>query len=370
MTLAEAELRQGRFDDGKSAVASALAANPSQREAAIAMACRLAEQSPDSAYPGIEAVADAALAEGDYAAAAAALHEFVTRVRRHIVALMRLVEICVDGGLEATMYSGAGAAGRRLPRRRPRPRGAHHQRRSRRPRAVGSRQHRALPPRPRDAGRSRPRCDHRRPAERRQPVHGHRQDGPERRRRLRRAGGGPEPAARAGRPPTSRPSSTCRTRRRRRPRRPGKRGKAGKPARGAEPPSDARRRRTSELAAEQLRLAHTYRDMGMVDDAIQSLERAARSSRQRFEAASLLGRLHMDRGERTQALDWFERAAEAPAPTPMPAGRCSTIWPTPSRSIGESGRALAVFGELDADVPGYRDVAQRIERLSRVQARG
>ena len=68
------------------------------------MACRLAEQSPDSAYPGIEAVADAALAEGDYAAAAAALHEFVTRVRRHIVALMRLVEICVDGGLEATMY--------------------------------------------------------------------------------------------------------------------------------------------------------------------------------------------------------------------------------------------------------------------------
>ncbi len=50
-------------------------------------------------------MADAAVADGDYAAAAAALHEFVTRVRRHIVALMRLVEICVDGGLEATMYS-------------------------------------------------------------------------------------------------------------------------------------------------------------------------------------------------------------------------------------------------------------------------
>ena len=68
MALAEAELRQGRFEDGKAAVASALAANPGQREAAIAMACRLAEQSPDSAYPGIEAVTDAALAEGDYAA--------------------------------------------------------------------------------------------------------------------------------------------------------------------------------------------------------------------------------------------------------------------------------------------------------------
>ena len=42
------------------------------------------------------AVADAAVSDGDYAAAAACLHEFVTRVRRHIVALMRLVEICVD----------------------------------------------------------------------------------------------------------------------------------------------------------------------------------------------------------------------------------------------------------------------------------
>ncbi len=105
MVVAEAELRQGHLDEGRAAVASALAADPSLREAAIAMACRLAESDAESAYPGIEAVADAAVADGDYAAAAAALHEFVTRVRRHIVALMRLVEICVDGGLEATMYS-------------------------------------------------------------------------------------------------------------------------------------------------------------------------------------------------------------------------------------------------------------------------
>ncbi len=110
--------------------------------------------------------------------------------------------------------------------------------------------------------------------------------------------------------------------------------------------------------------------MGMVDDAIQSLERAARSSRQRFEAASLLGRLHMERGERTRALDWFEQAAEAPAPT-ADAGR-ALLYDLADvlESIGEAGRALAVFGELDADVPGYRDVAARIERLSRVQARG
>ena len=33
-------------------------------------------------------------------------------------------------------------------------------------------------------------------------------------------------------------------------------------------------------------------------------------------------------------------------------------------------RALAVFGELDADAGGYRDVSARLARLSRAQVRG
>jgi hypothetical protein len=39
-------------------------------------------------------------------------------------------------------------------------------------------------------------------------------------------------------------------------------------------------------------------------------------------------------------------------------------------SLGEAGRALAVFADLEAESSGYRDVAARIERLSRVQAQG
>ena len=41
---------------------------------------------------------------GNYMDAAAILQEFVTRVSGQIDALLKLVEICVDGGLEATMY--------------------------------------------------------------------------------------------------------------------------------------------------------------------------------------------------------------------------------------------------------------------------
>jgi tetratricopeptide (TPR) repeat protein len=363
MALAEAELRQGRFEDGKAAVASALAANPSQREAAIAMACRLAEQSPDSAYPGIEAVTDAALAEGDYAAAAAALHEFVTRVRRHIVALMRLVEICVDGGLEATMYSAQAQladayldAGRGLEARiisedlvarEPWDR-ANIERFRRALEMLGEADPDAIIA-DRLSGESpfmaTDKMDLNEGVDFDAPVEA------------------PVPAAGAAAAAQTDNSTGADD-----DAKAAKRGKAGKGRSGDAP--EEQKAQDEEVAAEQLRLAHTYRDMGMVDDAIQSLERASRSPRLRFEAASLLGRLHMDRGERTKALDWFERAAEAPAPTPE-AGR-ALLYDLASalEAIGDSGRALAVFGELDADVHGYRDVTQRLERLSRVQARG
>ena len=49
--------------------------------------------------------ARAAIACDEWGSAAAAVNEFVNRVPNHIPALMRLVEICVDGGLEATMHS-------------------------------------------------------------------------------------------------------------------------------------------------------------------------------------------------------------------------------------------------------------------------
>src|SRR4029077_2865228 len=65
----------------------------------------LAEQIPEGGFTVVELAADASVALSDWASAAAALQEFVTRVPNHIPALMRLVEICVDGGLEATMYS-------------------------------------------------------------------------------------------------------------------------------------------------------------------------------------------------------------------------------------------------------------------------
>src|SRR5439155_17872844 len=105
LTVAEIRLRSDRVDQGLTVVRRLLDEDPARREAIALLGWNLAEHAPEAAFRAVELAADVAVAQGDWPGAAAALQEFVTRVTTHIPALMRLVEICVDGGLEATMYS-------------------------------------------------------------------------------------------------------------------------------------------------------------------------------------------------------------------------------------------------------------------------
>ena len=124
------------------------------------------------------------------------------------------------------------------------------------------------------------------------------------------------------------------------------------------------------LAEQHYKVGLTYRDMGMLPEATGELELAVRSPRFRFEAAALLARLSLQRGAVAEAIEWFERAAEAPAPS-MDAAR-SLLYELGDtlETGGESARALAVFLELQSDAGDYRDVNRRVERLSRVQTGG
>ncbi len=126
----------------------------------------------------------------------------------------------------------------------------------------------------------------------------------------------------------------------------------------------------SDEAAQHLKLARTYLEMGMSEEAIGALETAARSPRHRFEAAAMLARLHRDQKDLPRAIEWLERAAEAPAPD-TEAGR-ELLYDLGSalEATGETARALAVFLELQADAGNYRDVVARIDRLGRVQTGG
>jgi tetratricopeptide (TPR) repeat protein len=123
-------------------------------------------------------------------------------------------------------------------------------------------------------------------------------------------------------------------------------------------------------AAEYLGLGKTYLEMGMTEEAINALVTAARAPAQRFEAASLLGRLYLKTSDLPHAIEWLERAAEAPAPGVSEARELLYELGSILESVGETSRALAVFLELQADAGEYREVAAHVERLTRVQAGG
>ena len=364
MTLAEMELRGGRFAEGKSAIVQAMTLDGEQSKAAVALGCQLAKTNDEAAYTAIEAVVDIALAGNDFAAAAGALNEFTTRVPTNLMALMRLVEICVDGGLEAEMVDAQARlaeayldSGRALEAR------------------IISEDLVAREPWNKDnldrfrralvaLGENDPdgiiadRLSGESPflaTEKMDLNEGVSFDAPE-----------PPPPADAGveidltailseGDPAAAPAAAV-------PR------SLDQVFRGIR--DDSNRQSSEESAAEQYRLALTYHEMGMPEDAIKALEGAARSPRQRFDAASMLGRLYLDRKDVAHAIEWLERAAEAPAPTPD-AGRALLYDLGQSlEAVGEHSRALAVYVELESESGGYRDVAGRIQKLSRAQARG
>ena len=135
-------------------------------------------------------------------------------------------------------------------------------------------------------------------------------------------------------------------------------------------PGDPSRRAALADSAEQMTLARTYLDMGMEEDAISALQAAVRWPSDRFEAASMLARLHRRRGEVGRAIEWLERAWQASPPTPE--DEYSTLYELGSllESQGETARALAVFLELQAIAGEYRDVSARVDHLARVQTGG
>jgi tetratricopeptide (TPR) repeat protein len=127
---------------------------------------------------------------------------------------------------------------------------------------------------------------------------------------------------------------------------------------------------TSESADGDYRLGLSLYEAGRVEEAQVRLESASRIPRFRFLAASLLGRILRDQGAAAQAIEWFERAAQAPAPTRDQGHQLLFDLAQALEDAGETARALAICMELQADAGNYRDVAARIDRLANVRARG
>ena len=110
--------------------------------------------------------------------------------------------------------------------------------------------------------------------------------------------------------------------------------------------------------------------VGRVNESIPLLQSASRAPQLRFGTASLLGRIYRDRGQLDLAVEWLERASQAP-PTTSDEGRLLLYdLADVLETTGEYTRALTVCMELQTDAGDFRDVADRVSRLTAIQARG
>jgi tetratricopeptide (TPR) repeat protein len=438
MTVAEIQLRSGNLDGGLAIARRLLDEDPSRRDQVALIGWNIAEQTPEAGFAVVELAAGVSIAQGDWASAAAALQEFVTRVSTHVPALMRLVEICVDGGLEATMYTAqaqladayiaAGSAAEArviaedLVAREPWER-ANIERFRRTLVLLNEPDPDALiaerlsgespftstdlslnsdelpafvpatpevaavpeaPPSPTPPAAAPPPA----PAAEGSRKKGH---GPRAKKDaslfklsanaidvgdMFLEGEEPPPSARARSESVEvdlsivlddikRPSAA-----------------PIPPAPAATGPASdldsvfthlrdkATQRSATDVAEGEHRRAMVLREAGDIDGCMVALEAASRAPKLRFAAGSLLARLHVERGQIPQAIEWFEKAAQAPAPTPDESHELLYDLAAALESVGEVARSLAVSMELQADAGAYRDVAERIDRLAKVQARG
>lgn len=432
-TLAELDLRDGNPEQGLASLQRVVAAHPSRRDQLVLLGCSVADVNVDTAYQVIELAASAAVSNDEWADAAAAINEFVNREPGHIPALMRLVEICVDGGLEATMQSAQGqladaylATGRGnearviaedLVAREPWDR-ANIERFRRALTMLGEANVDAIIA-DRLSGQT--------------PftttdlsagfdnaiglADGHLDSAAPHVAKPGTPGGVPPPVPVSSMvsgasdvvspgagpnvfnlgtgavdigfldqaPGSTQPAGADTTEAveidlsnmleelkpsmadAKQPRK-----ESGRDLEGVfqDFRDEVSREHVADAAAQHYKLAIAYMDMGMLDDAVKALEVSARAPRLRFESALMLAKIYLKRNAPAQAIEWFERAADAPAPNPD-AGRALLYDLADTlESHGETARALAVFLELQTDAGEYRDVSARLERLTKVQMRG
>lgn len=425
LMLAEMRLRAGETEQGLAIARRVLDAEPGRRDQVALVGWNVAEQAPDAGFAVVELAADLSARENDWGAAAAALQEFVTRVPTHLAALCRLVEICVDGSLEATLYTAqaqladayitAGMAtearfiSEDLVAREPWDR-ANIERFRKTLVMTNEPDPDALiaerlsgqspftstdlsadffppfeaptpPPAPAAAATSAE------PEPRQTAVE------------LVNAATEVPLAASAQTAdvgsmlnlPAAAPSKAyaetesvevdlsivLNEKSNGGPEKSnGGPAVAGEPLKTAELDrvfeqfrDEASRRSGNGNAESEYARGVALHEAGDLDGAINALEAVSRSPKLRFAVAARLGRIFKQRGMTVQSLEWMERASQVPATNPDEHHQLLFELAEALESNGEVGRALAICLELQSDAGAYRDINTRIDRLAKVQAR-
>jgi tetratricopeptide (TPR) repeat protein len=124
-----------------------------------------------------------------------------------------------------------------------------------------------------------------------------------------------------------------------------------------------------EAGSDLLTLGRTYMAAGLVDQAIEAFVAAAGNPGQQYDASIALAEIFDGRHDEAGVRDWLFRAA-AGAPSAAKRGAILYRLGLLLERLGDARRALAVFSELEALAPGFRDVSARVDRLSAATSGG
>lgn len=110
-------------------------------------------------------------------------------------------------------------------------------------------------------------------------------------------------------------------------------------------------------------LGIAYKEMGLVDDAMEEFRAASRSPDLFRDACTMLGLCHRERGEYGEAVVWYRRALEGEEEETESLRGVRYDLAEVLLERGDVGDALALFREvLDSD-PTYRDVRRYVHEL-------
>ncbi len=412
--LVETELRTGRRSEGREAAGRFVAEAPGRWNELMHLGQRLSGVDAEAGFACIDTAADAAVSGGDLSAAAAGLTEYVSQVPGHVPALMKLVEVCVDGGFGAAMYETQARLadayleqGQALEARviaedlfarepwepsnierfrkalvmlgEPDPEGVIADRLSGESPFTSTdlmldfsfnELAKPLTPEPPPVAVPEPAAAQpaaAAPVAPAVPVEAAPAPRPE---------PSPAPASQAGKPSEDEDDGAIEI------------DLGGTPGSWEEvgldggtssvrPPAalaglervfegfrDEAVKRVGRDSTAQLQQALTLEEDGKTDRAIHLFERAARSARHRLRADTELARIHRRLGHAREAIEWLERAAESSQAGTAESHELLYDLGLLLAEAGETERALAVLIELQADAPDYRDVARQIARLS------
>ena len=105
LAVAELKLRGGDGEAGRDVIRRVIGLSPDASEQVMALAASLSDADAGAAFVCVDELAEVAMRSEDWEAASVVLQEFTERVPRHVDALVKLVDVCVDAGLDEALIA-------------------------------------------------------------------------------------------------------------------------------------------------------------------------------------------------------------------------------------------------------------------------